>query len=141
MQKPIRNIAIGATTLVLLLFAFVGMRGMLNPIAASPRYGMPVSDDAGALFFRVYLSRNFVILIAATIFLVRQKWNSLATLMTVCILLPLFDATILVFQLGSRAPLTFHLVTATVLTLLSGLLWLHAKKAKPDEGSQSASAG
>lgn len=36
-------------------------RGLINPQPASARFGTPISDGGGALFYRVYLSRNPVI--------------------------------------------------------------------------------
>jgi hypothetical protein len=41
--------------------AVVSIRGLIDPQQASLRFGFPVSDAAEALFYRVYLSRNLVI--------------------------------------------------------------------------------
>ena len=47
--------------LLLLGFAILSVRGLIDPQQASARFGEKVSDPAGALFYRVYLSRNLVI--------------------------------------------------------------------------------
>jgi hypothetical protein len=44
------------------------------------------------LFYRVYLSRNLVIVIAGAVFVLSWQWKPLATLLTVTAALPLFVA-------------------------------------------------
>jgi hypothetical protein len=52
--------AVALTSLLLLGFAVLSLRGLIDPQPASVRFGIPVSDAAGALFYRVYLSRGIV---------------------------------------------------------------------------------
>jgi len=125
MKNIVKILSIFATLLILAPFTWGAIHGVLDPIAASTAFGLPAKDDVGAFFVRVYLSRNFVIIVVALVFLLRQQWASLATLMTVSILLPIFDATVLTQQLGHGAPLTIHIGTIIALALLSTLLWVH----------------
>jgi hypothetical protein len=70
--------------------------------------------------FTIYVGRRFL----ALIFLLRRRWTALATLMSVSILLPTFDAGVLKQQLGAAAPLTFHVGTAVALSAPAILLWI-----------------
>jgi len=63
------------TSLLLLAFVILVLRGLIDPQQASARFGAPVSDAAGALFYRVYLSRNLVIAAAGVIFLLSRQWT------------------------------------------------------------------
>jgi hypothetical protein len=58
MKRSLDIAAIALTSLLLLGFAVLSVRGLIDSQPASVRFGMPVSDAAGALFYRVYLSRN-----------------------------------------------------------------------------------
>jgi hypothetical protein len=79
--------AIVLAALLLLAFAVLSIRGMTVPELASARFGAQVTDPVGALFYRVYLSRNFVIAVAGAIFLVSRQWTPLAILVTVTVAL------------------------------------------------------
>jgi len=65
MKKSLDLAAPILTALLLLGFAVLALRGLLDPQGASARFGTAVSDSPGALFYKVYLSRNLVIVIAA----------------------------------------------------------------------------
>jgi hypothetical protein len=121
-----RTLDISAVVLALLLllgFALLAFRGLGAPQQASARFGMPVSGAAGALFYRVYLSRNLVITICGLTFLALRSWRSLAIVLTAACALPLFDMTVLLNEFGSAAPLTIHVATLLALGLTAILLW------------------
>ena len=99
MKRSLDIAAIVLTSLLLLGFAVLSVRGFIHPQPASARFGMPVSDAAGALFYRVYLSRNLVIAASGAIFLLTRQWTPLAVILTVCVTLPLFD-----WVMGTLAP-------------------------------------
>ena len=126
MKRTLDIAAIALTLLLLLGFAALALRGLVGPQQASARFGMPVSDAAGALFYRVYLSRNLVITATGLIFLALRYWRSLALLVTMAIALPLFDMTVLLGEFGSAAPLTIHVATLLVVSLTAALLWRKA---------------
>ena len=50
MKRSLDIAAIALTSLLLLGFAVLSLRGLIDPQPASLRFGMPVSDAAGALF-------------------------------------------------------------------------------------------
>ena len=111
--------------LMLTALAIVAARGLIDPAAGSERFGMTVSDAAGQLFYRVYLSRNLVIVAAGFAFLATGMWRALAILTTAALVLPVFDHLILSRAGGPVPPL--HLVTLLVLAIVAGLLWLRVR--------------
>jgi hypothetical protein len=113
------------TALLLLAFVILVLRGLFDPQAASARFGAPVSDAAGALFYRVYLSRNLVIVAAGAIFLLSRQWTALAILLTIAAFLPLFDMSVL--ALNGVTPPALHPVALALLALTAALLWRRAR--------------
>ena len=109
------------TSLLLLGFAILSLRGLIDPPQASARFGTPISDAAGTLFYRVYLSRNLVIVVSGAIFLLSRQWTSLAVLVTVTAALPIFDMTVL--SLDGVTPPAFHPMALALLTVTAALLW------------------
>src|ERR1039458_7729648 len=95
MKRSLDIAAVVLTALLLLGFAVLSLRGLIDPQPASARFGTPVSDAAGALFYGVYLSRNLVIVAAGTIFLLSRQWKPLAILLTISAVLPVFDMSVL----------------------------------------------
>jgi hypothetical protein len=124
MKRSLDVAAIALTSLLLLGFAVVSLRGMVVPQPASARFGMPVSDAAGALFYRVYLSRNLVIVASGAVFLLSRQWTALAILLTATAALPLFDMSVLL--LNGVTPPVFHPVALALLALAAALLWRQA---------------
>jgi Domain of unknown function (DUF4267) len=128
MKRSLDIAATVLTALLLLGFAILSLRGLIDPQQASARFGAPVSDAAGALFYRVYLSRNLVIVIAGAIFLLSRQWTPLAILLTITALLPVFDMSAL--SLGGVTPPAFHPVALLVLAITAALLWRRAGAAR-----------
>jgi hypothetical protein len=127
MKKSLDVAAVVLTSLVLLGFTILALRGLIDPQTASARFGTPVSDAAGAMFYRVYLSRNLVIVGAAAIFLLSRQWTVLATLMTITAALPLFDMSVL--SLNGTPPPALHPIALALLALTAALLWRRARAA------------
>ena len=84
-----------------------------------------MSDAAGTLFYRVYLSRNLVIVASGAIFLLSRQWTALAILMTVIATLPLFDMSVL--SLNGVTPPAFHPAALGLLAVTAALLWRRAR--------------
>jgi hypothetical protein len=124
MKRSLDIAAIVLTSLLLLGFAVLSVRGFIDPQPASGRFGMPVSDAAGALFYRVYLSRNLVITASGAIFLLTRQWTPLAVILTVCVTLPLFDMSFL--SLSGVTPPALHPVVLALIILAAGLMWRRA---------------
>jgi hypothetical protein len=88
---------------------------------ASARFGAPVSDVAGVLFYRVYLSRNLVLAVSGAAFLLTRQWKPLAILLTVTAALPVFDMSVL--TLNGIAPPALHPLALVLLGAAASLLW------------------
>src|SRR5277367_6278875 len=129
MKKSLDIEAVVLTSLLLLAFAGLSLRGSIDPHLASARFGSPVSDAAGALFYRVYLSRNLVIVVSGAIFLLARQWTPLAILMTAAAALPVFDMSVL--SLDGVTPPVFHPIALVLLALTAALLWRRARTTGP----------
>jgi len=124
MKRTLDIAAIALTALLLLGFAVLSLRGTINPQVASARFGAEVTDAAGTLFYRVYLSRNLVIVVTGAVLLLMRQWTPLAILLTVTAVLPVFDMTVLTLN-GVTAPV-FHPIALALLAITAGLLWRRA---------------
>jgi hypothetical protein len=111
-------------SLLLLAFAVLSLRGLIDPQTASAGFGTPVSDIAGSLFYRVYLSRNLVIVASGAIFLLWRQWTPLAVLLTVTAALPVFDMSAL--WLSGITPPVFHPIALALIAITAALLWRRA---------------
>jgi Domain of unknown function (DUF4267) len=128
MKRSLDIVAVALSALLLLGFAVLSLRGLIDPLQASTRFGTPVSDAAGALFYRVYLSRNLVIVVAGAVFLLSRQWKPLAILLMVTAALPLFDMSVL--SLNGVTPPVFHPIALALLVLAAALLWRRARVVK-----------
>ena len=126
MKKSLDLAAPILTALLLLGFAVLALRGLLDPQGASARFGTAVSDSPGAMFYKVYLSRNLVIVIAAAALLFLRMWKALAILISATALLPIFDMAVL-SQNGVTPP-AFHPIALVVLLIAAALLWRRARE-------------
>ena len=127
MAKVLDFAAVILVTLFLLLLAFGAILGVLDPYKASAGYGMPVSDAAGALFYRVFASRNLVIIAAGFIFLFLRMWKPLAILVSLTLTLALFDIAILRSESVSVPAL--HPIALVLIVVTAALLWRRARSA------------
>jgi hypothetical protein len=121
MKRSLDIAAVVLTCLLLIGLAFVSLRGMVDPQPASARFGASISDAAGALFYRVCLSRNLVIVVAGAIFLLSRQWVPLAVLVTITAVLPVFDMSVL--SLNGVTPPAFHPMALALIVLTAALLW------------------
>ena len=121
MKRSLDIAAVALASLLLLGFALLSVRGLIDPQSASARFGASVNDTAGALFYRVYLSRNLVIVAAGAVFLLSRQWLPLAVLVTATAALPLFDMSVL--SLNGVTPPAVHPIALTLVALTAALLW------------------
>ena len=124
MKRTLDIAAIVLTALLLIGFAVLSLRGTFNPQVASARFGAEVTDAAGMLFYRVYLSRNFAIVMSGAVLLLMRQWTPLAVLLTATAALPLFDMTVL--SLNGVTPPVFHPIALLLLAITAALLWRRA---------------
>jgi hypothetical protein len=125
MKRSLDIAAVVLTSLLLVGFAILSLRGLIDPQQASARFGTQVSDSAGALFYRVYLSRNLAIVASGAIFLLARQWMPLAVLLAVTAALPVFDMSIL--SLNGDTPPLFHPIALVLIALAAALLWRRAR--------------
>jgi Domain of unknown function (DUF4267) len=125
MRKSLDIAATALTALLLLGFAFLSLRGLIDPQSASARFGSAVSDPAGTLFYRVYLSRNLVIVVVGAVLLVTRQWRALSVLLTVTAALPLFDMAVL--SASGITPPLFHPAAFVFIAIAAALLWRRAR--------------
>jgi hypothetical protein len=125
MRKSLDIAATALTALLLIGFAALALRGLIDPQSASARFGSAVSDPAGTLFYRVYLSRNLVIVVAGAILLVMQQWRALSILLTVTAALPLFDMAVL--SASGVTPPLFHPAALALIAITAALAWRRAR--------------
>ena len=128
MNRTLDIAAIAFAAFFLLALAVVSSLGMLNPQRAAVGYGMPVTDAAGALFYRVFASRNLVLVAAAAIYLLMRLWTPLAILVTLTSALAAFDMGVLTS--AGAAPPAFHAITLVFILVTSALLWRRALAAR-----------
>jgi hypothetical protein len=121
MKRTLDVAAIVVTSPFLLGSSIVSLLGMIDTQKASAGYGMPVTDAAGALFYRAFVSRNLVIVAAGVVFLLLRLWMPLAILVTLTSTLAVFDMTVL--SLNGVTPPAFHAVTLIVILITAWLLW------------------
>jgi uncharacterized protein DUF4267 len=121
MKRTLDVAAIVLTALLLLGLAALSIRGLIAPQQASGRFGAAVSDPAGTLFYRVYLSRNLAIVAAGAAFLLLRQWRPLAVLVTAAAALPVFDMSVL--WLDGVTPPVFHPIALVLLAVAAVLLW------------------
>ena len=124
MKRSLDIATLVLTVLLLLAFAALSLRGITAPYQASARFGSEVTDPAGTLFYRVYLSRNLALAITGAIFLVLRQWRPLAILVTVTLALPIFDMSVL--SLGGVRPPVFHPAALALIAIAAALLWRRA---------------
>jgi hypothetical protein len=125
MKKSLDIAATVLTVLLLLGFAALSLRGLIDPQSASARFGTAVSDSAGTLFYRVYLSRNLVIVAAGAMFLLTRHWTALSILLTATAALPLFDMSVL--SASGITPPFFHPAAFVLIVIAAALSWRRAR--------------
>jgi hypothetical protein len=124
MKRTLDVAAVVLATLLLLGFTILSVRGIIDPQTAAARFGTEVNDAAGALYYRVYLSRNLVLSAAGLILLLMRQWRPLAILITVTAALPVFDMTVL--SLNGITPPVLHPVALVLIAITAALLWRRA---------------
>jgi len=126
------NIGVGFAVVLTLAFVVFGIRGIYDPTAASMRFGLPADDPAEMFYYRVYLARNLVIVLAGLVFLALKQWRSVAILLTTALALPIFDAVLLYRERGPEAGLTVHIVTGVIVAIAASLMWIKVSSSRAE---------
>lgn len=130
MKKVMGNVGVGFAVVLTVAFVFFGIRGIYDPTAASMRFGLPADDPAEMFYYRVYLARNIVIVLAGLSLLALKQWRSVAILLTTALALPIFDAVLLYRERGAAAGLTVHIVTGVIVAIAACLMWMKVSSSK-----------
>jgi hypothetical protein len=130
MKKAWGNVGVGFAVVLTLAFVVFGVRGIYDPTAASMRFGLPADDADEMFFYRVYLARNLVIVLAGLTMLALRQWKSVAILLTAALALPIFDAALLYRERGTEGGLTIHIITGVIVGIAACLMWFKAAPAK-----------
>ncbi len=109
--------------LVSVAFVVLALRTLLDPVAVSASFGLPMTSRVETSFVQVYGSRNFVLGLLALAFIVARMSKATALLFTFAALLPPIDMWIIVSRIGAGPELTRHLVLFVVLLIVAAVLW------------------
>jgi len=115
-----------ASAVILLL----GVRALLDPVAASASFGLPMHTHLETAFVRIYGARNALLGAIALVFAMRSMLQPLVLLFTLATVLPLLDAAVIVSQIGLGHELVRHGVILLVLVSVSVSLW-RLRKVRP----------
>lgn len=110
----------GLVSAVILL---LGVRALLDPLAASASFGLPMHTDPETAFVRIYGARNALLGAVALVFAMRGMLQPLGLLFTLATVLPLLDGAVIVSQIGIGHELVRHGVILLVLAAVSVSLW------------------
>ena len=124
MKRTLGNVGVGLAIVLTLAFVVFGIRGIYDPTAASMRFGLTADDPAEMFYYRVYLARNLVIVLAGLALLAIRQWKAVAILLTAAFALPIFDAILLHRERGPEAGLTIHIVTGVIVAIAAFLMWM-----------------
>lgn len=133
MKNVLGNVGVGFAALLIVAFVFFGIRGIYDPTAASMRFGLPADDPAEMFYYRVYLARNLVIVLAGLVLLASRQWKSVAIVLTSALALPIFDAVLLYRERGPEVGLTVHIVTGVIVAIAATLMWLKVASSRTEE--------
>src|SRR5262245_60345261 len=112
-----RSRAVWLAGLVSVVIALLGVRALLDPIAASASFGLPMHTDAETSFVRVYGARNALLGAFALVLVLRGMIRPLVLLFTLATVLPFLDAAVIVSHVGLGHELVRH--GAILLVLLA----------------------
>jgi len=109
--------------LVSALILLLGVRALLDPLAASASFGLPMHTDPETAFVRIYGARNALLGAVALVFAMRGMLQPLGLLFALATVLPLLDGAVIVSQIGIGHELVRHGVILLVLAAVSVSLW------------------
>ena len=116
-------------TLVSLAIVALALRTLLDPVAVSASFGLPMTSRVETSFVQVYGSRNFVLGLLALAFIVGRMPKATALLFTFAALLPPFDMWIIISRIGAGPELTRHAIIFVVLLIMVFVLWRRSQPA------------
>jgi Domain of unknown function (DUF4267) len=106
-----------------LVFVGLAVRTMLDPVAASAAFGLPLGSGGDASFVRVYGSRNFVLGLLGFTLIASRMTKATTLLFAFAAILPPIDMWIVVSRIGVGPELIRHAIIFLILSVMAGALW------------------
>jgi hypothetical protein len=105
----------------------LALRTMVDPVAVSATFGLPMTTRSETSFVQVYGSRNLILGLLALAFIVGRMGRATALVFAVAALLPPIDMWIVVSRIGVGPELTRHVIIFVALLVLAALLWRRSR--------------
>jgi uncharacterized protein DUF4267 len=118
-----RSPVILLATLISVALVALALRTMLDPVAVSATFGLPMTSRAETSFVQVYGSRNFVLGLLALAFIALRMSKATTLLFAFAALLPPIDMWIVVSRIGVGPELIRHTIIFVVLAIMAWVLW------------------
>jgi hypothetical protein len=122
-----RSPVIWLATLLGLAIVALALRTMVDPVAVSATFGLPMTTRSETSFVQVYGSRNLILGLLALAFIVGRMGRATALVFAVAALLPPIDMWIVVSRIGVGPELTRHVIIFVALLVLAALLWRRSR--------------
>jgi hypothetical protein len=122
-----RSPVIWLATLMGLAIVALALRTMVDPVAVSATFGLPMTTRSETSFVQVYGSRNLILGLLALAFIVGRMGRATALVFAVAALLPPIDMWIVVSRIGVGPELTRHVIIFVALLVLAALLWRRSR--------------
>lgn len=122
-----RSPVIWLATLMGIAIVALALRTMLDPVAVSATFGLPMTTRSETSFVQVYGSRNLILGLLALAFIVARMGKATALVFASAALLPPIDMWIVVSRIGVGPGLTRHVIILVVLVVLAALLWRRSR--------------
>ena len=117
-----------ATVFALAIIA-LALRTIVDPVAVSANFGLPMTSRTETSFVQVYGARNLVLGLLALAFIALRLSNATALVFTAAALLPPMDIWIIVSRIGAGPELTRHVIIFAALLIMALVLWRRALRA------------
>jgi len=111
----------------------IGINFILNPVAASAGYGVPMNDPNSFPFMWIKGIRDIFAGLVVLPFLFRGDRTVTAILFAISIFVPLGDGFVIIGNSGFSAPLLIHWGTAFYMMVVSYFLMRKSKNAEEEE--------
>lgn len=124
-----RSPVILLATLISVAFFVLALRTILDPVAVSASFGLPMTSRVETSFVEVYGSRNLIIALLALCFIISRMSKATALVFTFASLLPLLDMWIIVSRIGAGSELIRHVTIFVALLAMTAALWRRSGRA------------
>ena len=117
-----KSLLFWCTLVVPVAIIAIGINFILNPVAASAGYGIPIHDPAAFPFMWIKGIRDIFSGLVVPPFLWKADRRTTATLLAIAIVVPLGDGLVILRHLGFAPPIYIHWGTALYMMGVAVLL-------------------